>query len=65
MASRVRIVMKSSDVHYTTGYARQVVEEIEKAKLGGKMLALEDTGTPAGQMFYLDPHEIESVKDKR
>jgi hypothetical protein len=48
----VLIRMKDGHTHSASGYASNIVEKINAAR-----------GT--GQMMYLDPNEVASIKDER
>ena len=62
MRNEVTIYMKSGVRHSVAGYTSQVAEKINVARGSGQLLALEKPTIPTGQMFYIDPVEVESVR---
>lgn len=60
---RVRISLENGEVFFAAGFASQVHEAVEAAKLAGTMVTLERDVIPTGQSFYLDPTQIASIRD--
>jgi hypothetical protein len=59
------ITMRSGEKHYARGYASDISEIINvDIKNGDKFSRLEKDSIPTGQYFYIDPFEVESVKDE-
>jgi len=59
------IVMQSGEKHYCAERAWKVSELVNKARQDGDtLLAIERDLIPTGQMMYLDPNLIESIKDR-
>lgn len=64
MRPRVEITMIGGEKHYAAGYASVVSEQIKEARIDGEtLIAIERDLTPTGQMMYLNPRQVESVKD--
>lgn len=62
---RTTVTMQSGEKHYARGYAGQIANTIEtEFKAGVKLTRLEKYSIPTGQMFYIDPAKVESVKDE-
>ena len=58
------ITMVSGQKHWAAGYASCLIEQVNEARQNGKaLLAIERDTIPTGQMMYLDPTQIESMKD--
>lgn len=62
MSPRVIISMNNGDVHVAIGYADNIAAEINAARGGGELIALEADHIPTGQRFYVDPKEVSSVR---
>lgn len=63
--SAVVVTMRSGEKHRARGYEGQIAEQINGARGDGKLIPLERDTIPTGQMFHIDPDEVESVKDVR
>jgi hypothetical protein len=61
----VLIRMKDGHTHSASGYASNIVEKINAARGTGQLVAIERNIIPTGQMMYLDPKEVASIKDER
>lgn len=61
----VQIRMKDGYTHSASGYAATIVEKINAARVTGQLVAIERNTIPTGQMMYLDPNEVVSIKDER
>ena len=65
MRDGAEIVMFSGEKHYCAERAWKVSEQVNKARQNGDtLLAIERNLIPTGQMMYLDPRQIESIKDR-
>ena len=65
MRNRVMLRTKDGELHVLAGYAYKVQETVNQARGGGKLIALERDVIPTGQMVYVDPDEVVSIKDER
>lgn len=59
------ISMKNGDLHSCCEYPTAVLEEQREAKAEDRLMSLESPTIPAGQRFYLNPHEVSSIKKER
>lgn len=61
MNSKTIIRTRSGAEHHTPAYTHDVHVEIARALAHGRMAEFETTSVPP-QVFYIDPHQIESVR---
>lgn len=61
------VVMKLSDgtEFHLAGWASKIQETVNAARGGGKLIALEKYDIPTGQMVYIDPDAVVSIRDSR
>jgi uncharacterized protein YlzI (FlbEa/FlbD family) len=62
MRSGTRISLRNGEVYYTADRVDDVVAKRTEARRTGEMVKLESTAIPTGQMFYLDPYEIATIR---
>jgi hypothetical protein len=53
--------MHGGAVHHCCEYPEEVVKIRDKALSQGSLMTLESPSIPAGQKFYLDPTQVESI----
>lgn len=56
---------KDGQSYSLSGYARKVQKTVNDARGGGKLIELERDRIPTGQMLWVDPDEVVSIKDER
>jgi hypothetical protein len=62
----VTVTMKSGEKHSIRGYSGEVAKAVEDGVENDMtLIPLEKDTIPTGQMMYLNPAEVESVKDNR
>jgi hypothetical protein len=61
----VTLGMKSGFQFALAGYASRVQEVVNEGRGTGKLIGLERDRIPTGQMVYIDPDDVEFVKDDR
>ena len=59
------MVLRGGEVYFVEGYASDAQEKVNAGRGQGKLIAFERTITPTGQMVWLDPDEVVSIKDDR
>ena len=59
----MQMVLRNGEVHYVEGYASNVQEKVNTERGKGKLVPFERTITPTGQMVWLDPDEVVSIRD--
>lgn len=59
------VILRTSDNHeyVLAGYAFSVQQTVNAARGGGKLIPLERDTIPTGQMVYIDPDTVVSIKD--
>lgn len=61
------VILKTDtgETHYLSGYAAKVQEAVNEARGKGKLIPLERNVIPTGQMVYIDPDHVTSIRDSR
>ncbi len=65
MRNKVKISMQNGDFHIAAGNAKEIVKELATAKLTDRLASIETDNIPTGQVMYLDPTQVSSVRDDK
>lgn len=67
MRPRVKLSLRNGETYYLAGYASDVQETVNKARVSGtgELIPLERDAIPTGQHVYIDPNEVAAVRDDR
>lgn len=55
---------RDGESYSLSGYASRVQKQVNEARGGGKLIALERDRIPTGQMLWVDPDEVVAIKDE-
>lgn len=63
MRSQVMLVTTSGQKFILAGYASRVQQQVNEGRGKSELIPFERDVTPTGQMVYIDPDNVESVRD--